>query len=54
LKILASAEKWPLSTRIGGHFESESPAGFDQNMHVIIIGMIGLGILLRFSSIPRE
>jgi len=24
--------RWPLSTRISGHFEPESLAGFDQNM----------------------
>ncbi|MFZ2147124.1 MAG: hypothetical protein WAV28_07880, partial [Sedimentisphaerales bacterium] len=26
--------RWPLSIRISGHFESESLAGFDQNMHI--------------------
>jgi len=25
--------RWLLSTRISGHFESESLAGLDQNMH---------------------
>jgi hypothetical protein len=25
--------RWPLSIRISGHFESESLAGFNQNMH---------------------